>query len=83
MFVGVGAQMDGTDFKTKKSLKEAIQETPEKVHFYSTSTFTPFSGGPDKLEIGTKYSVVGPDPYTSRKWYATVEKLANGKVTVK
>lgn len=31
----------------------------------------------------THLQVVGPDPYNSRKWYATVKVGRNGKVTVK
>jgi hypothetical protein len=33
--------------------------------------------------VGTQLQVVGPDPYNSRKWYATVKADKNGKVTVK
>jgi hypothetical protein len=32
---------------------------------------------------GTQLQVVGPDPYNSRKWYATVKTDKSGKVTVK
>lgn len=75
-----------TDIPTKKALKDFLAKTPEKVYVYSTDAFGPYAGKSwfgDELEIGVKYSVTGPNPYTSRKWYATVEKLANGTIIVK
>lgn len=85
MYVNVGVKYNPTkgDLTTKSELKRRIAENPTDVHFYSTSDFHAFSGSADDLDIGVKYSVTGPNPYTSRKWYATVEKLPNGKITVK
>jgi len=85
MWVNVGARdsIDKMDIHTKKELKAAITEDPGMVEFYSTSEFTPFSGTGNSLVIGVKYTVAGPNPYTSRKWFATVEKLANGTIKVK
>lgn len=57
---------------TKKALKEAVRDRPETVRLYGTSMFDEF--GPTavtELQAG-HYSVVGPEPQTSRKWYATV-----------
>lgn len=84
MFQNVGAKTN-SDILTKKSLKALIAQSPETVILYSTDamgsnyrrTWTA-----DKLDIGVKYSVVGPNPYKSRKWYATIERTATG-VTVK
>jgi len=73
------------DIPTKKELKRQITETPERVQVYSTDAFGENRGKTwkaDNLVIGVKYSVTGPNPYTSRKWYATVEKLANGTIKV-
>ena len=83
-FVNVGARDISTNavFKTKKELKDRIAVYPQTVEFYATSDFTPFGDTADNLEIGVKYSVVGPNPYTNRVWYATVEKLANGTIRV-
>lgn len=83
-----GAQnfFGGKDFPTKKALKELIAQSPEKVHLYSTDAFGPNYGKSwmaDILPEGVKFTVTGPNPYTSRKWYATVEKLANGNISVK
>ena len=87
-WVNVGAKnMSGNpDIPTKKALKALLSESPEKVQLYSTDAFGPNYQNTwfvDNLVIGDKYSVTGPNPYTSRKWYATVEKLANGTITVK
>jgi len=81
--VGVSNRSDGTDIPTKTALKAAIAANPDNVVVYGTSDFSPFTGSADNLVIGVKYTVTGPNPYTSRKWYATVEKLQNGKITVK
>lgn len=87
-YVNVGAShFPGIqDIPTKIALKRAIAADPAKVNFYATDAFganRDKSWFADKLDIGVKYSVVGPNPYTSRKWYATVEMQANGKITVK
>ena len=72
-----------TDIPTKKALKEAFANKPTLVTLYETSM-----GNEHKvhfwnsLEIGVKYSVVGPNPYNSRKWYATVEKKQDGTIKV-
>lgn len=84
--VGVRGNVTGQDIPTKKALKLAIAENAAIVTFYSTDAFGPnrdklWFG--DSLEIGVKYSVAGPNPYTSRRWFATVEKSPNGTITVK
>jgi hypothetical protein len=81
--VGVSNRSDGSDIPTKAALKRAIAENPDNVVVYGTSDFSPFTGSADNLVIGTRYSVVGPNPDTSRKWYATIEKLPNGNIIVK
>lgn len=81
--VGVSNRSDGTDIPTKAALKRAIAANPDDVVVYGTSDMSPFTGSADDLLIGVKYSVTGPNPYTNRKWYATLEMGANGKVTVK
>lgn len=82
MYQNVGARKsDTTDIPTKKALKELIAQTPENVILYSTDAFGANAGRTwkaDKLDIGRKYTVTGPNPYTSRKWYATVELTAKG-----
>lgn len=85
MYVNVGAKdtRDGTNIPSKKALKTLIATTPANVTLYNTSGFNGQSGRTgDNLDIGVKYTVVGPNPYTNRKWYATVERTEKG-VTVK
>jgi len=55
--------MMGAPYPTKKALKERIGQ-PLRV--IETSMF-----GNEFRPNGVNY-VVGPDPYTSRKWYAAV-----------
>ncbi len=86
MYVNVGAKhySSGHDIATKSGLKKMIQENPDKVLLYTTSLFgNQFTKKATELDTGVKYSVVGPNPYNNRKWYATVEKRTDGKVTVK
>jgi len=76
--------MGKVDIPTKKALKEEIAANPYNVQLYDTSELSPKESRlGTELAIGVKYAVAGPNPYTSRKWYATVEKLPNGKITVK
>ena len=55
--------MMGAFYPTKKALKEA---TGQSLDYVETSMF-----GSEYKSNGT-FCVVGPDPYTNRKWYATV-----------
>ena len=73
-YVNVGVKTaDNREYPTKAALKQAVATNPERVLVYSTSyiteiiqTFVP------KLSTSDKYSVTGPNPYNSRKWYATL-----------
>lgn len=83
-FINVGAYVGGSRPKSKKALKEALAAGPKviAVEFERTSELGPaLPRNVYELPPGTKLQVTGPDPYTSRKWYATVE-LVNGKVKV-
>lgn len=85
-WVNAGATVEGGSITTKKALKELIGQTPHLVYIYVTDAFGAMSGREfyvDDLPSSYKFTVVGPDPYTSRKWFATVEKLPNGTITVK
>lgn len=86
-YLNVGARDNYTnaDIPTKKALKAAIAADPASVRFYVTDAFGPNANTSltaDKADNGVKYSVTGPNPYTSRKWYAIVEKLSNGTIKV-
>ena len=57
-------------YKTKKELKAGIGKNPS---FIETSVF-----GPEYKGDG-RYTVVGPNPYRDRKWYATITVI-DGKI---
>ena len=86
-WVNLGAHDKGTysDFATKRAFKDKLLESPNTVELYVTDLIGPnahnrFNG--TDFQIGTKYTVTGPNPYKSRKWYATVEKRWDGKIIV-
>lgn len=62
--------MLGASYPTKKSLKESIGKP---LRYVETSMF-----GQEYKPNGT-LTVVGPDPYTKRDWYATVT-MKDGKI---
>lgn len=78
-YVNCGAYVNGTRPKTKKALKEAMANDPSHVRFDSTSMFDNLHCTGVGIPEGTTLSVVGPDPYTKRSWYATVTD--KGKVS--
>lgn len=83
MFVNVGCfDSSGQRIRTKKRLKELLASDPKSVHFDKTALYD--GAGTvtvEELQPGTTLSVVGPDPYNQRTWYASVVKV-DGKVKV-
>lgn len=78
MWINCGAIniLTGQRFKTKKALKEAVKTDASIVKFDRT-TLELFGSGDlfcDEIPEGAKLSVVGPDPFSDRRWYATVER---------
>lgn len=69
-----GVKIDGQHPRTKTSLKAALKDAPETVTFYGTSNFgSQFEGPISDLPPGDVIlDIAGPDPYTDRRWYATV-----------
>lgn len=81
-YINVGVFADNERIKTKGLLKAMVKVSPELLRFDQTSAF-PAKEFPAIIELtmlknGYKLSVVGPDPYKSRNWYATVEKTERG-----
>lgn len=75
---------DGQRIRTKTQLKAELADAPEVVYFDATGMFAGTNGySGHVIPVGLKLSVVGPDPYRDRRWYATVTRAADGKVTVK
>lgn len=81
----VSANRSGEVIKTKAELKRLVSADPDNVYFYSTGMAgKQFNGKLSELHSTETLTVVGPDPYTNRTWYATVAKNSQtGKVTVK
>ncbi len=60
----------GARYPTKKALKESIGKP---LKFIETSMFS------EEFKSDGAFCVVGPDPYTDRKWYAEVT-MENGLI---
>lgn len=67
-----GVFVQGQRPKTKKELKALIATVPHDVSLQATSIIGNEYGGPITEAPDGTYDVVGPDPYTSRKWYANI-----------
>lgn len=84
-YVNCGAYVNGERPKSKKALKDALKGGASyNVRFDVTSLFdanTRSSYLSNDIPNGVSLSVCGPDPYTLRKWYATVTTV-NGNVKV-
>lgn len=85
-YVNVGAMKlaDRSWVPTKEALKALLADEPGEVVFDNTA----FGVGPgkrqyraDKLDPQYVYQVCGPDPYQTRRWYATVS-VRDGKAVV-
>lgn len=83
-YVNGGAfDYDGMDFRSKKAFREAVAADPSRVELYDTS----YVGARDPIVAANLpedlvWHVTGPNPYTSRKWYANVSRNAKGQVKV-
>jgi hypothetical protein len=75
----------GALFPSKAAMKRAYAADPASVRFQGVTPMGPqFSGtvtSPADLPDGLKLTVVGPDPFTHRAWYGTVE-AKNGKIKI-
>lgn len=78
----VRATFDGERVRTKTELKLAAKNHPGGLKFFSTSAFNIGSVWyGDELTTEDHLIVVGPDPYTDRRWYANIT-YRNGKLVV-
>lgn len=78
-----GIYVAGRRPKSKKEIREAAQRAPSLVTLEATSLHGGEYEGPvDEAPAGRPHYFVGPDPYTSRKFYGTVVNGPRG-VTVK
>lgn len=68
-------KVGGKNITTKAELKRLITVSPHEVEFYCTDYFNIATFNGKINEYISTYdilSVVGPDPYTNRKWYASI-----------
>jgi len=79
---GIYVQEQGHNPRRPKSKKE-VRELADRVLIESTSVFgNEYEGAAVQLPEGVKVYFVGPDPYTSRRFYGTIERVG-GVVKVK
>jgi hypothetical protein len=89
-WINAGAHApDGSSFKSKAALKRALK-AGERVTLYTTGNFPNAEETVRAHDLGNRpnkaseaWSVVGPDPFTDRKWYATVTVNHLGNLVVK
>lgn len=77
-YINVGVFINGERPPSKKALREALKDAPETVVFDQTALIrNEFSGVYITLDLvptDTTLTVVGPDPYRNRRWYASVTR---------
>jgi len=74
-----GLYINGKRPTSKKAVKAAVAADPSSVSIDVTSMFghQPYQTAAG-MAIGDKEYFVGPDPYTSRKFYGTIERTEKG-----
>jgi hypothetical protein len=78
-----GIFVSGRRPKSKAELKKTALERSNTISIEATSMFgNEFSGPAMDLAEGQKIVFVGPDPYTKRSFYGTIEKKG-GRLIVK
>lgn len=69
-----GIFVEGRRPRSKREIVAALAADPSGVEVEATSLFeNEFSGPATKLPSGQKVYFVGPDPFTSRKFYGILE----------
>lgn len=82
-FYNCGASFDGKRVPSKKRLRELLKDSPVDVYFDGTSLFDSVQGyRGNEVPDGLKLTVVLPDPFKDRRYYATVEKKPDGSLRV-
>lgn len=79
----------GQRVKTKAELKRTLKATPSAVIFDTTGNFPDAEFKVVASDLGNRrfhqeeaWQIVGPDPFTDRKWYATVRTNRLGNLVV-
>jgi hypothetical protein len=84
IYFNCGASGPNGRFRTKKALRDQLAADAAEVYFDGTAP--PFQTAEgyraNELPEGLRFQVTGPDPYTSRRWYATVVRQSDGSVKI-
>jgi len=69
----------GGEFASKKAFREFVSYAPDSVRLEDTSAINNRGTfyGIDDPQLTSSDVIVGPNPWTNRKWYANIR---NGKV---
>ena len=74
-----GIFIEGHRPTSKKQIKAVLAgPDPDMVSIENTSMFGGYFGSVGGMAVGQKITFVGPDPYTSRKFYGTIERTPRG-----
>ena len=76
-----GIFINGQRPKSKKAIKEAVKADPSTVRIQSTSAFGGYDGPVSELPAGKRIDFVGPDPYSKRNFYGSIQ-VKNGNPVV-
>lgn len=78
-----GIWLDGGRPKSKKQIKEAVEQNPSSVRVEATSLFgNEFDGSVLDIPENKVIYFVGPDPYTKRNFYGQIVR-SGGRIMVK
>lgn len=78
-----GIYVDGRRPASKKAVREAALDDPERVYIEATSLFGNEYNGPlADWQGGSTIYFVGPDPYNKRNFYGQINRGPKG-ITVK
>ncbi len=72
-----GIYINGKRPKSKKEIKDAVANTPDKVRIEYTGMFSGYDGPVSSMADGTEVTFVGPDPYRERKFYGSIVRKGN------
>lgn len=87
-YINAGASYQWRRVKTKAELKRLLKAEPQNVTFDTTSlhakpeTVIASDLGNRPHGASESWSIVGPDPYSKRDWYATVKVNAKKNLVV-
>jgi hypothetical protein len=74
-----GIYIKGRRPKSKKEIKEAIVADPSQVSVEATSWYgNEYDGPMHQAPYGLRIYFVGPDPYTNRRFYGSIEVTEKG-----